>query len=118
MAGICDVGSKRQSAGSSGGADSAGGMEIKLLDGKGGSFLGNDCKTFPDGGGKKGGGGGGHPEGGCGGGGGGNEGGDGGGVNYCYYHHVLVQVYLSIYWTYFWDNWQISVVCMPFSAVH
>ena len=54
-------------------------METKLLDGKGGSFLGNDCKTFPDVGGKKGGGGGGHPEGGCGGGGGGNEGGDGGG---------------------------------------
>ena len=56
-------------------------MGIKLLDQKGGSFLGNDCKNFPDGGGKKGGCGGGCPEGGCGGcgSGGGNEGGDGGG---------------------------------------
>ena len=55
-------------------------MGIELLDWKGGSFLGNDCKNFPDGGGKKGGGGGRRPGGGCGGGGGGgNEGGDGGG---------------------------------------
>ena len=56
-------------------------MAIKLLDRKGSSFLGNDCKNFPDGGGKKrGGAGGGRPEGGCGGdGGGGNQGGDGGG---------------------------------------
>ena len=40
-------------------------MGIKLLDGKDGSFLGNDCKNFPQGG--------------CGGGGGGNERGDDGG---------------------------------------
>ena len=63
----------------SGGADGAGGMEIELLDWKGGSFLRNDSKNFPDGGGKKGDGVGGHPESGCGGGGGGNEEGDGGG---------------------------------------
>ena len=55
-------------------------MGIKLLDQNGGSFLGNDCKNFPDGGGKKGGGGGGCSEGGCGcGGEGENEGGDGSG---------------------------------------
>ena len=55
-------------------------MGIKLLDRKSGSFLGNDCKHFPDCGGKKGGGGGDCFEGRCGGGGGGgNEGDDGGG---------------------------------------
>ena len=42
-------------------------MGIKLLNQKGGLFLGNDCKNFPDGGGKKGGSGGGCPEGGYGG---------------------------------------------------
>ena len=70
----------------------------------------------------KGDGGGGCPEGGCGddgGGEGGNEGGDGVGDNYCYHHHhLLVQVYLSIYWAYFWDNCRISVVWVPFSRVH
>ena len=50
-------------------------MGVKLLEWKGGSFLGNGCKKFPDVGGKKGGDGGRRLESGC----GGNEGGDGGG---------------------------------------